>query len=53
MGETDPGLLWALSLSNQSNVPTKIIKTMHKHLPSADIEVRQGATTVVHSLNVT
>lgn len=53
MDETDPSLLWALGLSNQSDVLTAMIKAMHKHLPSAKIEVRQGATTVVHDLNVT
>lgn len=41
MDETDPGLLWALRLSNQSEVLTGMIKTMHKHLRSTNIEMRQ------------
>lgn len=37
-------LLW--TLSNQSIVTAKIIKTIHERLPSADVEVRPGATRV-------
>lgn len=37
-------LLW--TLSSQSIVTAKIIKTIHERLPSADVEVRPGATRV-------
>ena len=42
--ETDSGLLWALSLYNQSEVLTAMIKTMNKHLPAVKMEVRQRWT---------